>query len=90
MNRKEVVSSIAQRTGMSPSEAARAVGALEEILLDAVGRGERVQLPGVLTVERVERAARQGRNPQTGQTIEIPAGFGVKATAGSRLKAAVS
>ena len=57
------------------------------MLVEAVGRGEKVQLPGLLSVERVERAARTGRDPQTGATLEIPAGYGVKVTAGSRLKA---
>ena len=43
-----------------------------------------------MAVERTDRAARQGRNPQTGEAIQIPAGHGVKLTAGSKLKAAVS
>lgn len=90
MNRREVISSIAQRTGASQADSERALGALEDILIDAVSRGEKVQLPGILSVERVERAARAGRNPQTGETIDIPAGFGVKATPGSRLKGAVT
>lgn len=88
MNRKEIASSMAQRTGASPADAERFLAAFEDIVLDAVGRGDKVQLPGLLTVERVERAARSGRNPQTGEPLHIPAGFGVKATPGSRLKAA--
>lgn len=88
MNRKEVISSIALRTGSSASQVEGFVAALEQVLLEAVARGEKVQLPGVLTVERVERAARTGRNPQTGEVLDIPAGHAVKATAGSRLKAA--
>lgn len=90
MNRKEVISAIAQRTGAPQTDADRLLTALEEVLVDAVARGEKVQLPGFLSVERTERAARTGRNPQTGATIEIPAGHGVKITAGSRLKGAVS
>lgn len=90
MNRKEIASSMAQRTGTSPADAERHLAAFEEVILDAIGRGEKVQLPGLLTVERVERAARSGRNPQTGDPMQIPAGFGVKATPGSRLKAATS
>ncbi|PSU28838.1 HU family DNA-binding protein, partial [Photobacterium phosphoreum] len=49
----------------------------------------KVQLVGWLTVERTDRAARPGRNPQTGEAIQIPAGHGVKFTAGSKLKDAV-
>lgn len=90
MNRKEVVSSIAQRAGLPTAQVDRVIAELDQVLLEAVGRGEKVQLPGLLTVERVQRAARTGRNPQTGATIEIPAGHGVKVTAGSRLKDAVA
>lgn len=88
MNRKEVVSSIAQRSGVAASTVDTVLTELDQVLLEAVGRGEKVQLPGLLTVERVERAARTGRNPRTGEEIEIPAGHGVKVTAGSRLKEA--
>lgn len=89
MNRKEVISSIALRTGVPAKTAETVLAAFEQVLLEAVGRDEKVQLPGLLTVERVERKARTGRNPQTGETLEIPAGAGVKVSAGSRLKAAV-
>ena len=90
MNRKEVVSSIAQRAGLPAAQVDRVIAELDQVLVEAVGRGEKVQLPGLLTVERVERAARTGRNPQTGASIDIPAGHGVKVTAGSRLEDAVS
>lgn len=90
MNRKEVISSIALRTGLPAKSAESMVAAFEQVLLEAVGRDEKVQLPGILTVERVERAARAGRNPQTGESIEIPAGASAKITAGSRLKAAAA
>jgi DNA-binding protein HU-beta len=86
MNRKEVVSSIAQRSGLSAASVDTVLTELDQVLLEAVGRGEKVQLPGLLTVERVERSARTGRNPRTGEQIDIPAGHGVKVTAGSRLK----
>ncbi|MDK8352911.1 HU family DNA-binding protein, partial [Actinotignum sanguinis] len=49
-----------------------------------------VKITGLLSVERTERAARKGRNPRTGDEIEIPAGYGVKISAGSNLKKAVS
>jgi len=88
VNRKEVVESLALRTGAPKAQAEEVLSAFEQVLLEAVGRGEKVQLPGVLTVERVDRSARTGRNPQTGEELQIPAGYGVKATAGSKLKAA--
>lgn len=90
MNRSEIASSIAVRTGVSNATATSMLAAFEQVLTEAVARGEKVQLTGVLTAERVERPARTGRNPQTGEPLEIPAGHGVKLTAGSRLKSAVS
>lgn len=90
MNRSEVSNSIALRTGVSPDTAGSMLAAFEQLLLEAMGRGEKVQLPGILSVERVERPARTGRNPQTGEPIDIPAGYGVRVSPGSRLKAAVN
>lgn len=90
MNRSEVSNSIALRTGVSPDTAGSMLAAFEQLLLEAMGRGEKVQLPGILSVERVERPARTGRNPQTGEPIDIPAGYGVRVSVGSRLKAAVN
>ena len=90
MNRKEVISSIALRTGQSAKSAEAMVAAFEQVLLEAVGRNEKVQLPGILTVERVERAARTGRNPQTGGTLEIPASKAPAFKPGKALKDAVN
>jgi DNA-binding protein HU-beta len=64
------------------------LGAFEQVLLEAVGRGEKVQLPGILSVEPVERRARTGHNPRTGEPMEIPAHTTVKLSAGARLKSA--
>ncbi|PJJ57565.1 DNA-binding protein HU-beta [Mumia flava] len=89
MNRTELVAAIAERAGTTKADADSVLSALGDTLIDAAGKGEKVQIPGLLTVERVERAARTGRNPATGETLEIPAGFGVKVTAGSKLKNAV-
>lgn len=58
--------------------------------MDSLGKGEAVKVTGLLSVERVERAARTGRNPRTGEEIQIPAGYGVKISAGSALKKAVA
>ena len=88
MNRSDLASTIAQRTGVSVKDATAVIAGLNDVIIEAVGRGEKIQLPGLLTIERVERAARTGRNPQTGEEIEIPAGYAAKVTAGSKLKAA--
>ena len=49
-----------------------------------------MKITGLMGIERVERAARTGRNPRTGEEIQIPAGYGVKVTVGSSLKKAVA
>jgi len=64
------------------------VDAIFSVLATSVGEGTKVSIPGWLAVERTSRAARVGRNPQTGESINIAASNGVKVTAGSKLKAA--
>ncbi|WP_394553628.1 HU family DNA-binding protein [Agromyces sp. MMS24-JH15] len=88
LNKSELVAKIAAGTGESQATVDRVLGGLFDALADAVGSGTKVSIPGWLAVERTERAARQGRNPQTGETIQIPAGKSVKVSAGSKLKAA--
>lgn len=89
INRSDLVAALAEKAGTTKTDADAVLGALSTVLIDAVGKGEKVQIPGILSVERVERSARTGRNPATGEEIQIPAGYGVKVTAGSKLKAAV-
>lgn len=90
LNKSELVSAIATKSGLSKADAESAVNALQDVLIESLSNGEAVKLTGLLSVERVERAARTGRNPRTGEEIAIPAGFGVKISAGSLLKKAVS
>jgi Bacterial nucleoid DNA-binding protein len=90
LNRSDVVAAIAEKAGLTKTQADAAVSALQEVLVSSLAKGEAVKLTGLLSVERVERAARTGRNPRTGETIEIPAGYGVKISAGSILKNAVA
>lgn len=89
VNRTDVVAAIAEKSGLAKTQADAALKAFEEVLVDSLGKGEAVKLTGLFSVERVERAARTGRNPQTGAEIQIPAGYGVKISAGSVLKKAV-
>ena len=88
LNKTELVAKIAASTGQSQATVDAVLGGLFEALADSVGSGTKVSIPGWLAVERTHRAARTGRNPQTGATIEIPAGYSVKVSAGSKLKAA--
>ncbi|NUP73729.1 MAG: integration host factor [Sinomonas sp.] len=89
-NRSELVAEVAGKTSLSQTAVNGVLDALFEVFESSVANGEKVSIPGWLAVERTERAARTGRNPQTGEEIQIPAGFGVKLTAGSKLKAAAS
>ena len=90
MNRTELVAAVAQRASLSKSQADAALSALQDVIVESVGKGEAVKLTGLLSIERVDRAARTGRNPRTGEEISIPAGHGIKVSAGSALKKAVA
>ena len=84
VNRTELVAKIAERANISKVHADAALAAFQDVLVESLSKGETVKVTGLLSVERVERAAR------TGEEIKIPAGFGVKLSAGSTLKKAVA
>ncbi len=88
MNKNEMIDRIAARTTQSQGAVAAMLAALEQEAVDALGRGDDVRLPGFLTIETSQRSARTGRNPQTGEALQIPAQTVAKVSAGSRLKAA--
>ncbi|HZK04539.1 MAG TPA: HU family DNA-binding protein [Actinomycetaceae bacterium] len=89
VNRTDLVAAVAEKSGLNKTQADAALKAFEQVLIDSLGKGEAVKITGLFSVERVERAARTGRNPRTGEEIQIPAGYGVKISAGSGLKKAV-
>ena len=74
MNKSELVAEMAKRSGLSQSETERALDAFWETVCEALRDGNKIQFVGYGTFEVRERAARTGRNPQTGETIDIPAG----------------
>ena len=90
LNRTELIAKIAEKANLTKTEADKALAALQDVLVESLANGEAVKITGLMAVERTERAARKGRNPRTGEEIQIPAGFGVKLTAGSTLKKAVA
>jgi DNA-binding protein HU-beta len=73
MNRKELVEAVAQQAGLAGAQADAAVGAVVDCVIAAVAKGEKVTVPGFGTFETRHRAARKGRNPQTGDVIDIDA-----------------
>ncbi len=87
-NRTELVAAIAAASGQTQTTVSAVLDSFFDSLSKAVSSGTKVTIPGWLSVERTQRAARTGRNPATGATIQIAAGYGVKVSAGSKLKAA--
>ena len=73
VNRTELVAQIAERADLTTAKADEALAAFPAVLVESLAKGEAVKVTGLLSVERVERAARTGKNPATGATIEIPA-----------------
>jgi len=90
VNRTELVQAIAAKAGLTNTVADAALKAFQEVLVEQLSAGESVTIPGLLAISRAERSARTGINPQTGEKLEIPAGFRVKLSAGSALKRAVA
>ena len=89
LNRTDLVAAVAAESGQSQGAVNGVLDALFSTLAKSVAEGTEVSIPGWLKVEQTARAARTGRNPQTGEPIEIAASKGVKISAGSKLKAAV-
>jgi DNA-binding protein HU-beta len=90
MNRTELLDAIAEASGTSVADSRRVLDGLTEVITAAVARGEKIQLPGLVTIETVERAARTGRNPQTGEPLQIAAKTAVKVTPVTALKNAAN
>ena len=85
MNKSELIDTIAQDADITKAAAAKAVEAFVEGVAQSLKRGERTALVGFGTFAVSERAGRSGRNPQTGQTIEIPAKKVVRFKSGKEL-----
>jgi len=89
MTKSELVSAIAEESGLTKTDAAAALDATVSVITNALSKGDQVTIIGFGTFKVGERSARTGRNPQTGQTIQIPASKTPKFTAGKALKDAV-
>ena len=73
MNKAELVSAIADKAELSKKDAEAALKAFTDVVTEELQKGEKIQLVGFGTFEVSERAARTGRNPQTGEEMTIPA-----------------
>ncbi len=90
MNKKELIESIASAADINKAEAEKALNGTLLAIAESLKKGDKVTLVGFGTFSVSKRDARQGRNPQTGKTIEIPAKNIVKFKAGSKLSDAVN
>ena len=90
MNKTELVAAVAEQADISKKDAEKVLKALVDVVTEEMKKGEKVQLVGFGTFEVSERAAREGRNPQTGKTMKIEACKAPKFKAGKALKDAVN
>ncbi len=90
MNKTELVSAVAEKTGLTKKDAENAVGAVIDTVIETLTAGEKVQLVGFGTFEVRERSARTGRDPRTNNTIQIPASKSPAFKAGKGFKDAVN
>ncbi len=90
MNKTELIAAIAENAEISKKDAEKALKAFADVITEELKKGEKVQLVGFGTFEVSERAAREGRNPQTGKTMKIAACKAPKFKAGKALKDAVN
>lgn len=86
MNKTELIAVISEETGLGKKDAEKALDAFTDTVSKALAAGDKVQLVGFGTFETVKRAAREGRNPQTGKTVKIAASVAPKFKAGKALK----
>lgn len=78
MIKKDLIEAIARKTGVQQKEIDRVMTALAEVVTEATAAGEPVTLTGIGVIKPSTRAARTGRNPKTGEALEIPAKHTVK------------
>lgn len=86
MNKATLIAKIAEKTELNKKQAEAALNAFTDTVIEALKEGDKVQLIGFGTFEVKERAARTGRKPSTGETIEIPAKKSPVFKAGKGLK----
>jgi DNA-binding protein HU-beta len=87
MTKTQVVAYLAEEVGVTKKQAAAALDALAALAAKIIKKGDKLALPGFVTVKVQNRKARIGRNPQTGEALKIPAKRVVKAVPAAALKA---
>ena len=90
MNKTELVAAMAEQAELSKKDSEKALKAFINVVTEELKKGEKIQLVGFGTFEVTERAAREGRNPLTGEKMQIKASKAPKFKAGKALKDAVN
>ena len=90
MNKTDLINKMAEKSGLTKTDTVRALDAFTETVTEALMSGDKVALIGFGDFHVTERSAREGRNPQTGKTIQIPARKTPAFSAGKQLKDAVN
>lgn len=90
MNKQELISAMAEKTGLTKADADKAVNAFVDTVKAAMAKGESIQLLGFGTFSVSERSARTGRNPQTGKEIQIATKKVIEFKAGKALDEVVN
>ena len=90
MNKTELITAVAEKAEISKKDSEKALKAFIDVVTEELKKGEKVQLVGFGTFETSKRAAREGRNPQTGETMKIAASVAPKFKPGKALKDAMN
>ena len=90
MNRKELVTALAEKTGFTKKDVDKFLTAFVEVVTDSLKKGESVNMVGFGVFKVVSRAARQARNPRTGERISVPAKKIPQFKAGKALKESIA
>jgi DNA-binding protein HU-beta len=90
MTKAELIEAVAEQAGVSKADAERTVGAFFDVVVSSAKDGDKVAWPGFGSFSTTQRAAREGRNPQTGAPVKIAASTARKFQASSTLKSALN
>lgn len=90
MNKADLISVMAEKSGLTKKDSEKALNSFVEAVQEALAQGDKVQLVGFGTFEVRERSSRKGRNPQTGEEIDIPAATVPAFKAGKALKEVIN
>ena len=86
MNKQDLITAVSTQAGLTKKDTEALLKAFQEVVMTELAKGEKIALTGFITFEVVQKAARQGRNPKTGQILQIEAKKAVRVKIGKTLK----